>query len=333
MGIHCIAQLLRAGHPVRTTVRTAAREADVRAALKHVITDASPPLSFVVADLSADAGWQAAAADCSFVFHVASPFPVKQPRDENELIVPAREGALRVLRAARDAKVKRVVMTSSFAAIGYGQTPTEVPFTEEQWTVVDGRGVSPYIKSKAIAERAAWDFIEREGRGLELTVINPVGIFGPALSSDLSTSIRIIEMLLLGQLPATPRISFGVVDVRDVAELHLRAMKDPAAAGERFLAVAGPYMSMQSIARLLRERLGEDAKRVPTRQLPDWLVWVTSFVSRDAALVLPELGVVRTSVSDKARRMLGWQPRSNEEAILATAHSLLQLQKGEAVVV
>ena len=326
---HCITQLLQAGYSVRTTVRTAAREADVRSALRNVSRDgsASLPLSFSVADLCADAGWAEAVAGCSFVLHVASPFPARQPVDENELITPSRDGTLRLLKAARDAKVERVVFTSSFGAIGYGRTsPAPEPYTEKQWTEEDAPGLTPYIRSKVLAERAAWDFIAREGRGLQLAVINPVGIFGPVLSlSDLSSSVVIINKMLLGQLPGCPRISFNVVDVRDVADLHIRAMTHPAAAGQRFLAVAGPCMSLHSIARLLRTNLGQEASRVPTRQLSDWLLWLLSFVSKDAAQLVPQLGVVRTASSARARSMLGWQPRSSEEAVLATARSLLQL--------
>src|SRR5262249_23578287 len=159
-----------------------------------------------------------------------------------ELIVPARDGALRVLRAARDAGVKRVVLTSSFAAIGYGQPVGPKPFDETNWTNTAGTDVSAYVKSKTIAERAAWDFIAQEGRGLELSVINPVAVFGPVLGPDYSTSVLLIQRLMSGKVPGSPRLSFGVVDVRDVAELHIRAMTHPAAKGERFLAAAGEFM-------------------------------------------------------------------------------------------
>src|SRR5262249_8080525 len=200
------------------------------------------------------------------------PFPPNVPKHEDELIVPAREGTLRVLRASRDAGVKRVVLTSSFAAIGYGHKPRTAPFDETSWTDPDGDDVRPYVKSKTLAERPAWDFIAREGGGLELSVVNPVGVFGPVLGPDYSTSILIVQRLMDGAMPGCPRLSFGVVDVRDVADLHIRAMTDPAASGERFLAVAGDFMSILDIGKVLRNRMGAAARRGPTRPLPNRLV-------------------------------------------------------------
>ena len=219
---HTILQLLAAGLRVRTTVRSLSREGDVRAMLKN---GGSPPgseagsrLSFVAADLMGDAGWPAAVAGCEYVLHIASPFPSSMPKDENELIVPARDGALRVLRAARDAGVKRVVMTSSFAAVGYGHGQQEAIFTENDWTDPTQPDVMPYTKSKTLAERAAWDFIAREGAGLELAVVNPVAVFGPVLGPDYATSILLVQKMMDGAVPGVPRLCFGVVDVRDVAE-------------------------------------------------------------------------------------------------------------------
>jgi dihydroflavonol-4-reductase len=256
---------------------------------------------------------------------MASPFPSQVPKDENELILPAREGALRVLRASRDAGVKRVVLTSSFAAIGYGHPSREAPFTEKDWTDPAGADVMPYTKSKTLAERAAWDFIEREGSGLELAVVNPVGVFGPVLGPDYATSIMLVEKMLNGALPGVPRMCFGVVDVRDVADLHLRAMTNPAAKGERFLAVAGDFMWLTEIARTLKERLGEKAKRVPTRQLPDWLVRLARFKDPSVKQIIPELGKWKNATSEKAERVLGWSPRSREESVVAAAESLVRL--------
>ena len=212
-------------------MRSLKREAEVRATVKSGGVEPGEALSFVAADLLADVGWPEAVAGCDFVLHVASPFPPGVPRDENELIVPAREGALRVLRAARDAGVKRVVLTSSFAAVGYGQKTSDRPFTEENWTEPTSPGVSPYVKSKTLAERAAWDFIAREGRALELSVVNPVAVFGPVLGPDFATSILLVQRLMNGAMPGCPRLSLGIVDVRDVADLHLRAMTHPAAKG------------------------------------------------------------------------------------------------------
>jgi nucleoside-diphosphate-sugar epimerase len=325
IGSRTILQLLEAGHQVRTTVRNLKREGDVRAMLKQGGTDAGDRLSFAAADLEKDAGWKEAVAGCEYVLHVASPFPSNVPQHEDELIVPAREGTLRVLRASRDAGVKRVVLTSSFAAIGYGQAPRAKPFDETNWTNPDGGGVSAYVKSKTLAERAAWDFIAKEGGRLELSVVNPVGVFGPVLGPDYATSIILVQRLMDGALPGCPRMYFGVVDVRDVADLHIRAMTNPAAKGERFLAVAGDFMAIVDIAKALKSRLGEAASRVPTRQLPNWVVRLVSIFDQAARQIVPELGKVKNGTNEKARRVLGWSPRSNEEAVAATAESLLRL--------
>lgn len=325
VGSHCILQLLAAGHQVRTTVRNLRREGDVRALLKQGGAEPADRLGFVAADLKQDAGWQEAVVGCEYVLHVASPFPESLPKHEDELIVPAREGALRVLRAARDAGVKRVVLTSSFAAIGYGHKPQSKPFDETSWTDPNGDDVRPYVKSKTLAERAAWDFIAKEGGGLELSVVNPVGVFGPVLGSDYSTSILLVQRLMDGAMPGCPKLSFGAVDVRDVADLHLRAMTQPAAKGERFLAIAGDFMSMREIAQVLKSRMGAAAKRVPTRQLPNWLVRLAALRDPAVKQILPELGKEKNATNEKARRVLGWAPRSNEEAIVATAESLVRL--------
>lgn len=325
VGVHCILALLNAGYRVRTTVRSGKREADVLAMLKIGGIDAGDALSFAYADLMADAGWPEAVAGCRYVLHVASPFPPDVPKHEDELIIPAREGALRVLRAARDAGVERVVLTSSFAAIGYGQTPVAGhPFTEENWTNLSEK-VSAYVKSKTLAERAAWDFIGSQGGALELAVVNPVGIFGPVLGPDLSTSTQFIKRLLDGQVPGLPRMVFGVVDVRDVADLHLRAMTNPAAKGERFLAVSGEFMTMLEIAQTLRARLGNAALRVTTRVLPNWLVRLVGLFDGQAAQIVTELGKARNATGAKAMRMLGWAPRAREDALVATAESLIRL--------
>jgi nucleoside-diphosphate-sugar epimerase len=322
---YTILQLLNAGHQVRTTVRDLKREPEVRAMLKQGGTQAGERLAFHAADLQNDAGWAGAVDNCDYVLHVASPFPAKVPKHENELIVPAREGALRVLRAARDARVKRVVMTSSFAAIGYGHPPQNAPFDETSWSDTTGSDVTAYVKSKTLAERAAWDFIAREGRDLELSVINPVAVFGPVLGPDYSTSVLLIQRLMSGTVPGSPRLSFGVIDVRDVADLHIRAMTHPAAKGQRFLAVAGDFMLIHDIARLLKNRMGEAGKRVPTRQLPNWLVRIAALRDPAVKQVLPELGKLKNGTGEKARRLFGWAPRPREEAIISSAESLLDL--------
>jgi dihydroflavonol-4-reductase len=324
IGVYCILQLLEASYRVRTTVRSLQREADVRNMLKNGGMEAGEALSFFAADLNADAGWQEAVTGCDYVLHVASPFPTDAPKDEEELIRPAREGTLRVLRAAREAGVKRVVVTSSFAAVAYGHPPTDRPFTEEDWTDVNA-GVRAYVKSKTLAERAAWDFIAREGRGLELAVVNPTAVFGTVLGPDYSSSIQLLQRLMTGSVPGLPDMSFNVVDVRDVADLHLRAMTDPAARGERFLALAGDCMSVEEMAQVLRKNMGEAARHVPTRRLPDWLLRLVSLASPSIRELVPNLGNVRRASNAKARRLLGWSPSSNEEAVVAAAESLLRL--------
>ena len=325
IGSHCILQLLAAGHQVRTTVRSLNRESGVRELLKTAGVEHGERLSFFAADLLSDAGWAEAAQGCEYVLHVASPFPPNVPKHEDELIVPARDGALRVLRASRDAGVKRVVQTSSFAAVGYGHPPQEAPFNETDWTDLNGLGLTAYVKSKTIAERAAWEFIASEGGGLELSVVNPVGVFGPALGPDISTSILIVKSMMDGDLPGCPKLYFGVVDVRDVADLHLRAMTQPAAKGERFLAVAGDFITMLDIAKVLKDHMGTAARRVPARELPNWLLRAASLLDPRVKQILPELGTTKNATNEKATRVLGWTPRSNEESIVATAESLVRL--------
>jgi nucleoside-diphosphate-sugar epimerase len=318
---HCIQQLLAAGHRVRATVRSLAREAEVRAQVREGGADAG--LTVLAANLESDAGWREAVSGSDYVLHVASPFPAGVPDHPDDLIVPAREGALRVLRAARAAHVKRVVLTSSFAAIGYGQPERQTPFDETCWSNVDGPA-SAYVKSKTLAERAAWEFIADEGEGLELTVVNPVFVLGPVLGPDLSASIQLIKRMMDGGMPGAPKLCFGVVDVRDVAALHLLAMQHPAAKGERFLCAAGDFMSLLEIAGVLRRRLGAAGSRAPRRELPNWLLRAVGLFHPAAREILPELGKRKNGSSAKARSMLGWTARSNEDAIAATGESLLR---------
>ena len=324
IGSHAILQALAAGLDVRSSVRNLRREGELRALLRANGAHADAPLRFFAADLTGDAGWAEAVAGCDYVLHIASPFPAGIPKHEDELIVPARDGALRVLRAARNAGVKRVVLTSSFAAIGYGHPERRAPFDETTWTNLDG-SIAAYTKSKTLAERAAWDFIAREGGGLELSVVNPVGVFGPVLGADYATSIQLVHRLMTGSMPGCPRLRFGVVDVRDVVDLHLRAMADPAANGERFLAVAGDFLRVQEMARVLRTRLGDAARKVPTRELPDWLVKLVAMFDPTVRQIVPDLGKYKNATSAKAQRLLGWAPRSNDDALVATAESLLRL--------
>ncbi|MZD03540.1 NAD-dependent epimerase/dehydratase family protein [Streptomyces sp. SID5785] len=318
VGSHVVKRLLDDGYRVRTTVRSPDSAARVRQAVGGAPADR---LEYAEAELTADAGWAEAAAGCDYVLHVASPFPATQPDDPDEVIVPARDGALRVLRAARDAGVKRTVLTSSFAAVGYSRRPGDT-YDESDWTDPADDN-TPYVRSKAVAERAAWDFVAAEGGGTELSVINPTGIFGPLLGPYPSASTGLVKAMLDGAMPVVPPVCFGVVDVRDVADLHVRAMTDPAAAGERFLACGGEAVSFLGIARVLAEHLGDAAARVPARELTVAELRAAAQEDprlRDAVRQAGRVPVIRT---DKARRLLGWSPRAVGATLVDTATSLI----------
>jgi dihydroflavonol-4-reductase len=304
---------------VRTTVRDLGREAEVRATIARE-ADPGDRLEFVAADLGDDAGWDEAVHGCSHVLHVASPFPPQQPKDPDELIVPARDGTLRVLAAARAADVERVVVTSSVAAIG-GGNKSEDTLTEEDWTDLGHPQLSPYVRSKTIAERAAWDFAAESGEQSRLAVVNPGAILGPALSEDRSFSLEAIERLLKG-MPGIPRIGFSFVDVRDVADLQIRAMTAPEAGGQRLIAV-GRFAWMSEVAEILREQLGEDAAHVPTRRVPNLLVRAMGIFDPGVRSIVGQLGRRSSYSSEKARAGLGWTPRPLDETVVETARSML----------
>lgn len=317
---YLIRQLVAEGWTVHTTIRNRAKEAVLREQLQVDGTR----LRVFAADLMADAGWAEATAGCSHVAHVASPLPAGVPRSADELVVPARDGALRALKAARDAGVKRFVMTSSVAAISYGRGPGVHHFTEADWTDLSRPGISPYIQSKTVAERAARDWVAREGGGLEYVSICPSVVLGPVWSRDYSASVVIVKKLLDGSIGRCPDIGFGVVDVRDVADLHVRALTAPNLAGERFIA-SGRFMKMREVAAVLRERLGADAQRAPTKTLPDWLVRIAARFHPVARAVVGELGSVRNQSSAHAKAVLGWQTRAEEDSIVDAARSLIAL--------
>jgi dihydroflavonol-4-reductase len=302
VGSHCLVALLTGGYRVRTTVRFRQRAADVRNMVARAGGEPGEDLTFAVADLARDDGWPEAVDNCDYVLHVASPLPPEEPRRENEVIAPARDGTLRVLRAARDAGVSRVVVTSSFAAIGHGHGNIDRELDEDDWTDLDGEGVTAYVRSKVLAERAAWDFIKNDGGQTELSVINPTATFGPTLSDDISASLAVILTLLMTGMEQMPNISFPVADVRDVADTHVRAMTDPAAAGERFIVCCdGSPITMREAAYILRDWTGVD-------YLTDW----------------PVLGEVLRPCNQKAKRILGFRPRPIDEALLSTAGSLVR---------
>lgn len=321
---YCILALLEAGYRVRTTVRSLAREDEVRAQLRAAGAEPGERLSFVMAELGSDQGWADAVKGCTYVLHGASPTPTGTQTSEDDWIRPAVDGNLRVLRAARDAGVKRVVLTSAFGAICAGHGAIDRPFDETDWSDLTASNVWLYQKSKTLSERAAWEFIAQEGQGLELSAVNPTAVLGPVLGADYSHSIRLIKNLLEGQ-PGCPKINCGFVDVRDVADLHLRAMTDPAAKGERFIAISGDSLWLSDVAKVLQRRMGESARKVKSRELPNWVVRLGAL--KDPALrgSIPLLGRNMNATSAKAKRLLGWMPRSSEEAIVATAKSLIRL--------
>ena len=321
LGGWCVIELLRRGYTVSTTVRSLSREAQVRAAVGSEV-DPGDRLTVVAADLTSDEGWPAAVAGCDYVLHVASPFPPKQPKDPDELIVPARDGTLRVLRASLDAGVKRVVVTSSVAAIRLSDPGATRPLDERDWTDPSDPGLTPYVRSKTIAEQAAWDLVRERGDEDRLAVVNPGAIIGPVLNDDLSYSLQAVQRLL-GGTPGVPRLGFSLVDVRDVADLHIRAMTSPAAGGERFIA-ATEFRWMGEIGDVLRERLGEAASKVPTRTIPNFVVRGMALFDPGIRSVVGGLGKRTDLSSEKARTSLGWNPRPIEDTIAETGESLIR---------
>ncbi len=317
---YLIRQLVAEDWTVRTTVRNLAREAEVR----RVLAVDNAKLSFFAADLENDAGWAEAMAGCSHVAHVASPFPAAAPKHDDELIVPARDGALRALRAAKAAGASRFVMTSSTAAIGYGHSDVARPCTEADWTNVDAANLSAYVKSKTIAERAARDWVASEGGGIEFCTVNPSLVLGPVLSADMSTSVEAVRKLLDGSVPGLPNLSFPLVDVRDIADLHVRALTAPDMANERFIG-SGPTVTMADMAAILRGRLGNEARKVPTLHLPDFLVRIAALFDPVMRQVTGELSKPKTMDARHALAKLGWKTRSIEDSVVDTARSLFDL--------
>jgi nucleoside-diphosphate-sugar epimerase len=324
LGGWCVAELLRQGQTVRTTVRDPAREDELRERLRKLSGEPAPGaderLSMVTADLRDDSGWADAVAGCEHVLHVASPFPLVQPKDPDELIVPAREGTLRVLRAALGAGAARIVVTSSVAAVGASAKSSARPLDESDWTDLDDPSVTPYARSKTIAERAAWDLVAEMGASERLTVVNPGAILGPVAGTERSPSLELVQRLLNG-MPGAPRIGYNLVDVRDVAALQIRAASDPAAAGKRFVAVRS-FEWMADIAKILREQLGSDAAKVPKRSIPDFLVRAMGLFDPAVRSVTGQLGRRLEYSSARAEELLGWAPRPIEETVADCARSL-----------
>jgi dihydroflavonol-4-reductase len=310
--------LLAGGWRVSGTIRNLARADAVRASL-GVSADQLP---LTAADLTHDAGWAEATAGCDFVQHIASPLPTGTVRTDDDLIIPARDGALRAVRAAHAAGVKRVVMTSSVAAMYYGMTGQDRTYTEADWSDLTSPATNAYAKSKTIAERAARDWVAANGGGVEYCTINPALVLGPVLGGDFSGSLAVVTKMLNGELPGLPAIGFGICDVRDIAAAHVAAMTTPGIDGERFLC-SGEHLAMADVAAILKSRLADAAKRVPTMKLPNFVVRLSALFDPEIKLVLPELGRTRIGDASHARAVIGWNPRPAAETIVDTARSLI----------
>ncbi|WP_043694028.1 aldehyde reductase [Luteibacter sp. 9133] len=321
---HCILQLLAQGYAVRTTVRSLAKEASARKTLEDAGMIHGEHLSFAAADLLEDTGWADAVAGMDFILHVASPVMPGHVDNENDVIVPAREGTLRVLRAARDAGIRRVVLTSAFHAVSWGHPHGHHVFTEKDWTAPDGPGVDAYGKSKTLAERAAWDFVSSHGGAPELTTMLPVAVMGPVMGREVTGANHVVQRLLTGTLRAFPDLYIPIVDVRDVAAAHILAMTHPDAAGERFLLSNGPAIAMKDIGAIIRAELGEAARRVPTRSMPSVVVRIVARFRKELRPFVRDLGYAKQTSNEKARRMLGWNPKAPRVAIVDAARSMLR---------
>lgn len=317
---HIAQQLLERGYTIRGTVRRITAAPQITDRLCRPSSDDHSRLEFRQADLCHDDGWAEAIDGCDYVLHTASPFPAGLPNHESDLILPARDGTLRMLQAALKAKVKRVVLTSSIAATNHGTgTP---PFTEADWTDPYAARATPYYKAKTLAEQAAWAYAD--ANGLDLTVINPGMIFGPLQSPNFGTSVGLLLQLMNGKFSRLPRFGFPVIDIRDVADAHIKAMVNPAASGQRFI-VAGQFLWLKDISHILAKAFPDYAHRLPTQEIPSWLVRVMATVSPMSRMIVHELGRDLSVDTSKARRVLDWTARSETEAICACVQSLIDL--------
>jgi nucleoside-diphosphate-sugar epimerase len=324
LGGWCLVELLRRGYRARTTVRDLGREAEVRANVGSQV-ELADRLTVLTADLTEDRGWEEAIDGSDYVLHVASPFPPAQPKDPDELIVPARDGTLRVLRESLARGVKRVVVTSSVAAVrnaAPGVRTDGRELTEADWSDPDNPRSSPYTRSKTIAELAAWEHVRANGQQERLVTVQPGAIIGPLLGDDRSYSLQAIERMLTGAMPGIPRLGFSFIDVRDVAALEVDAMTAPGAAGQRLLA-AGSFLWLSDVAAILRSGLGDDASKVPRRRVPNLVVRALAMFDPGIRSVVGDLGRKTTYSLENAERRVGWSPRPVEDSILDCARSLL----------
>jgi nucleoside-diphosphate-sugar epimerase len=320
LGGWCIVELLRRGYRVRTTIRNPAREPEVHEAVASQV-DPAHHLTVHQADLMSDEHWDNVIEGCDYVLHVASPFPPSQPKDPDELIRPATEGTLRVLGKSLDHGVGRVVVTSSIAAVRLAKGSEQRTLNEEDWTDPNATDLTPYVRSKTVAERAAWDLVRERGAEDRLAVVNPGAIIGPVLHGDISYSVQSVERLLKG-MPGVPRLGFNFVDVRDVADLEIRAMTSPEAGGKRFIAVT-QWVWMADAGQILRDRLGDQASKVPTRTVPDLIVRGMALFDGGIRSIVGTLGKRTDLSSERAINTLGWSPRPVEDTIAETGRSLI----------
>jgi dihydroflavonol-4-reductase len=322
VAIHTVIQLLEQGYKVRGTIRSLSKESEVRETIAKFV-QANDKLEIVPADLEQDSGWDEAMKGVEYVLHIASPFPLFEPENEDDLIAPAVHGTLRVLRAAHQGKIKRVVQVSSNAAISSGHHGENKTFTEEDWTYLDKVGAYP--KSKTLAELAAWDFINsaENTNKMELVTINPPLILGPVPNRNSRTSAELIRTFMLGQVPGVGRIKMGIVDVRDVATAIIQAMNIPEAAGNRFLCSAD-VLWLKEIAQILHNAYAKRGYKVHTMQFPSSLIRLIALFDKKIALVTDGLDWDYELSNEKAKRILKWNPRSKEEAILSMAESLIE---------
>ena len=318
-----VLDLLEAGYQVRGTVRNLTKGAVLKDWLAPY-TQQLDHLTLVEADLMSDAGWDQARGGCRYVLHLASPFPLVAPQDEVELIRPAVDGTRRVLAAAVRNGVKRVVQTSSVAAVAYGYDEKDRTFTEKDWSNLDG-DIAPYQKSKTLAEKAAWEFVSSlpEGESLELATVCPGYVLGPVINDRQPTSISLHKMLMEGSVPGVARIKFDLVDVRDVSWMHLAAMTTPEAVGKRFLCVAGG-MWLGEIAGILSDHFRPRGYRIPRIQFPDWFIRIYALIDASARLVAGDVGKNPSFDISQTQEVLGWVPRPLEETIIEMGESLIE---------
>jgi len=325
IAIHIILQLLQQGYAVKTTVRSTQKEDVVKEMLANGGINDFSDLSFSLADLASDKNWEEIMAGATYVIHVASPTPKLNFKNPDEMIRPAVDGVIRVLKSARDNGVKRVVLTSAYGAICAGHKNQTTPYTEKDWSNLDDKNIHPYQRSKTMSEMAAWDFIKKEGQGLELAAVNPVAVMGPVLSAKYSHSNVQIQQMLEGEIKSLPKVDSGYVDVRDVASLHILAMTSDKANGERFLATTGETLSMMEVADILREAFPDYASKMPTKLIPNAVVKAAAITKPDLRMIASLVGKYAETSNDKARTLLNWNPRSAKTAIIATAQSMIDL--------